>query len=691
MTLSAHDFLSALALVLGVAAVTTVLFHKLRQPVVLGYLLAGLLVGPHCAAFPLTADTGLIQALSELGVILLMFSLGLEFRLGELRRVGPTALITAVFQCSLMLWLGYVAGRAFGWTQLESIFAGAAIAISSTTIIARAFEDLNVKEPVRGLVVGILLVEDLVAIVLMAVLTALATGAGVSAGMMGQMLGKLLVFLVAGMVGGLLVVPRLIRFVMAQGREEMVVVTAVGLSFGFAWLAHAAGYSVALGAFIAGSLVAESGEGGRVEVMVRPVRNLFAAVFFVSVGMLFDPVLFLETWPMVLTFTAFVIAGKVVGVSLGVFFTGNGVRTAVQSALSLAQIGEFSFIIVGLGLSLGATRPFLYPVAIAVCALTTLTTPSLIRASPRWAEAIDRRLPRRVQTIVVLYGSWLERLKGNRSEVSPMGKLIRLLLLDDIALIVTLVGLSLLVPRTEGLVRWVVIGLGAGVLLTVGRGLARVLRALGDALAERALPLGGRRVDLARSPRATLAALFRILAAGLVLAPSVAVLTPWLPTLWVSSAVVLVVAALLASFWRRATDFEGHLRAGAEVVAEALHRRMAVAPETEHKPSDSLDAVRETLPGLGEPVSCTVTPGSVAAGRSLGQLNLRGLTGATVLAIHRESGDVVLPTAGEQLLVGDVVALAGSSGAVAAARGLIESVMVENPEGEGGAGLGPIS
>ena len=567
---SAHDFLVALAVVLGVAAVTTVLFHRLRQPVVLGYLVAGLLVGPHLAWFPLHAATSLIQALSGLGVILLMFSLGLEFRLGDLLKVGPPALITGVFETSAMLWVGFVVGRLLGWSSVESLFGGAVVAISSTTIVARAFADLQVKDPVRSLVVGILVVEDLVAIVLMASLTALGTGASLTAGSVGLTLGRLGAFLVVALAGGLLVVPRLTRLVLGQQRDEMLVVFSIGVSFAFALMASASGYSVALGAFIAGSLVAESGDGHRIEHAIRPVRDLFAAVFFVSVGMLFDPSQLVNTWPVVLLLTALVLVGKSLFVSTAVFATGKGVRTAVQAGLSLAQIGEFSFIIASLGLSLKASVPYLYPVAIAVSALTTLTTPLVIKLSPRIAEAIDGRLPSRVHRFLTMYGSWVEGLRAPRTgQVSTERKVMRLLAMDLAALVGTLVVMALLLPHAAGLWRWALLGAGIAVLGIVGFGLARVLRAFGDALALRALPLTGR-VDLARAPRAALAAMFRVMTAVLVFAPVLALLSPLLPSRWLGGVVVLVLLVLLVSFWRSAVDFEGHLKAGAEVIVAAL-------------------------------------------------------------------------------------------------------------------------
>src|SRR5512147_1419324 len=232
----AHHFLLALTVVMGVAGVTTALFQRLRQPVVLGYILAGLIVGPY-VPIPLVANREIVQTLSELGVILLMFALGLEFSIRSLLRVGPTAGTTAVVQSSIMVWLGFVAGRAFGWTVLESVFAGAIVAMSSTTIIAKAFDDLRVRGHLRDLVVGVLLTEDLFAILFMAVLTAVATGAGVSPGELGATLGRLAAFLAVLLAAGMLLVPRAIRYVRGLGRPETLLVTSLGLCFGIAFLA----------------------------------------------------------------------------------------------------------------------------------------------------------------------------------------------------------------------------------------------------------------------------------------------------------------------------------------------------------------------------------------------------------------------------------------------------------------------
>ena len=682
----AHAFLEALVIVLGVAAVTTVLFERLRQPVVLGYILAGLIVGPH-VPLPLVADREIVQTLSELGVVLLMFALGLEFSLRRLVRVGPTAGTTAVVQSSIMVWLGFAAGRAFGWTVLESVFAGAIVAMSSTTIIAKAFDDLRVRGHLRDLVVGVLLVEDLFAIVFMAVLTAVATGVGVSPGELGATLGRLGAFLAVLLAGGMLIVPRAIRYVRRLGRPETLLVASLGLCFGIAYLALEFGYSVALGAFIAGSLVAESGEAHAVEEVVRPVRDLFAAIFFVSVGMLIEPALVARHWVAVVAFIGLVVLGKSAAVGLGAFLTGHGVRTSVQAGMSLAQIGEFSFILAALGTSLGATGDFLYPIAVAVSAVTTLTTPWFIGASGRTAAWIDRKLPPRLQTVVSLYGSWVEQLGSSPARHTlgaRVGKILRAVAVDAVAVTGIAIGVSVGAPAASrriaellglstGLSRWIFLGLAALLAAPFLFGLVRNGRRLGLALASAALPeAAAGRPDLAAAPRRALLALAQLGATLLVLLPVGAVTQPFLPGVPGVVIVVVVVFVLSVGFWRSAAELQGHVRAGAQVIVEALAKQGAPGG---HAPAqadaDLLGGIRAMFPGLGEPMAVRLREGGPAVGRTISELGVRGKTDATILAIFRAGGSVMVPAAGEVLRAGDVLALAGTHEAIESARELL--------------------
>ncbi|NBD11018.1 MULTISPECIES: cation:proton antiporter [Corallococcus] len=681
----AHAFLQALATVFCVAAVTTVLFQRLRQPVVLGYILAGFIIGPH-VPIPLVADPGIVQTLSELGVILLMFSLGLEFSLRRLFQVGPTAGLTAVIQCSVMVWLGFITGRAFGWTMLESLFTGCCIAISSTTIIAKAFDEQNIRGALRSIVVGILIVEDLIAILLMAMLTAVSTGSGLSAGDLALTVGKLAAFLV-GLVGiGLFVVPRVMRSITQLQRPETTLVASVGICFAIALLAQSFGYSVALGAFLAGSLVAESGEGKEIEHLVQPVRDLFGAVFFVSVGMLIDPALIREHWAAIAVLTAVVIVGKILSVALGAFFTGNGTRTSVQAGLSLSQIGEFSFIIAGLGLSLKATGAFLYPVAVAVSAITTLTTPWFIRASGPIANWVDRKLPAPLQTFASLYGSWVENLRTSPRQKTVGARVRRmalLMLLDAAFITIIVIGTSVLLPRVTAFIEermgWgkaltpmIVIGLAVALALPFCVGIIRMGRRLGVVLAEGALPAAANgKVDLAAAPRRMLVVALQLASVFMVSVPVVAITQPFLPG--VPGAVLLLVslAVMGFAFWKSATHLQGHMRAGAQVIVEALAAQSHAKGGEDEESSDVLHGVRQLLPGIGEPESVALGEASAAVGRTLAELNLRGMTGATVLAIRRGTEGVLVPSAQEVLRAGDILALAGTHEAIDAAKGVL--------------------
>jgi CPA2 family monovalent cation:H+ antiporter-2 len=675
--------LTSLAMILCVAAATTVLFQKIRQPVVLGYIIAGLIVGPH-VPLPVFADEKLAHEMSELGVVLLMFSLGLEFSVRKLLRVAPTAGIIAVIQCSLMIWLGYVTGRAFGWTRLESFFTGGFIAISSTTIIVRAFVERGIKGPIAELVFGVLIVEDLIAVVLLAVVTPIAKGAGLHAGALAGTVGRLAAFLVGMLVLGIALVPRYVRMIVRIGRAETTVVASAGLCFAFALLAHALGYSVALGSFLAGALCAESGEGPTLEHVMEPVRDLFAAVFFVAVGMLIDPVLVAEHWRATLVLTAVVVVGKLFGVTVGAFVVGSGVRASVQAGMSLAQIGEFSFIIVGVGVALGAVRPFLYPVAVAVSALTTLITPWLIRASGSVAAAVERRLPHPLQTLAALYGTWLEGLRSTGSHRTAWGRirqLAALLLVDEAAIAAIIVGtglggkrLALAVEARLGLsdevVRWLVVGAATVVAAPFALGSVRLARALGGRLAAEALPAREGGADLGAAPRRALVVTLQL---GILLAAGIPLATVTEPFAGAAPGLTILGLGLLAlviPLWRSATNLDDHVRAGAQVILEALARQTREQPAAETAAAPGRD-LRRLVPGLGDVAAVRLSSGAPAVGRTLRDLDLRARTGAMVIAIERAPGDVLAPAADVALRESDVLVLSGAQEAVDAARALI--------------------
>jgi CPA2 family monovalent cation:H+ antiporter-2 len=678
-----HAFLQNLAVVLCVAAVATVVFQRLHQPVVFGYLLAGMIIGPHIP-IPFVADPETVRALSELGVILLMFSLGLEFSIRKLVLVSQKAGAVALFECSVMVSVGYLVGQMLGFTRMESIFTGAITGISSTTIIVKAFQEQKVKGRVTELVFGVLIIEDLIAIFLLTILTTISRSGAVSPTDVFLTAIRLTMFLTALIGFGILTVPRAIRAVHKIGMPETTLVASIGICFAAALLALSFGYSVALGAFIAGSLVAESGHEIEIETLVRPVRDMFAAIFFVSVGMIIDPRALTEHWGAVLALTLAVIIGKVLAVTIGAFLAGHGRRTAMKAGMSLAQIGEFSFIIASVGVASGVVRSWLYAVTIAVSAITTLTTPLLIKLSNRAAASIDHWLPEPIQTVAALYGSWIERVRNSPrapTERSATNRIIRIILLDGALITALVIGVNLEIDRLSQILgnmtgmpserlRFMVVLIAGLITVPLIYGLITSARALGNRLARRAFADAQKgKVDPADAPRRALVILVQLAVVLAVGIPVVAITQPFLPPHQGAFVLALLTLLLLVTLWRNASNLQGHARAGAQIIASALAHQMASVDGTSDE-TTLLEDVNAVLPGLGEPVAIRVVPQSIAVGKSLAQLNLRGATGATVLAIRRGTQQIPTPLGREVIHADDVVAVAGARDALAVARAI---------------------
>ncbi|MGV3589048.1 MAG: cation:proton antiporter [Adhaeribacter sp.] len=402
-----------LAFILGAAGVTTLLFKWLKQPLVLGYIIAGLLVGPNFPFIPSIAEVESIQIWAEIGVIFLLFSLGLEFSFKKLAKVGGTASITAITEVVGMLLLGYVTGQILGWSFMDSIFLGGILSISSTTIIIRAFDELGVKsQKFAGIVFGILVVEDLVAILLLVLLTTVAVSQQFGGAAMLTSVVKLAFFLSVWFLGGIYLIPTFLRKSKKLMNEETLLVVSVALCLLMVVLATNAGFSPALGAFIMGSILAETVYAEKIEHLTKSVKELFGAVFFVSVGMLIDPKMLVEYAGPVFLITFITIFGKAITSGLGALVSGQPLKQSIQTGLSLAQIGEFSFIIATLGLTLKVTSDFLYPIAVAVSALTTFTTPFLIRFSEPFYYWLEKRLPESWRKFLTNYSSGAQTISN---------------------------------------------------------------------------------------------------------------------------------------------------------------------------------------------------------------------------------------------------------------------------------------
>lgn len=393
-----------LGIILVTAAVVTIIFKILKQPVVLGYLIAGFLLGPQITFLPTIQDTSAIKIWAEIGVIFLLFALGLEFSFKKLAKVGKSATITAVFETSFMMILGYVAGRLLNWKPMDCIFLGGILSISSTSIIVRAVDEMGLKaRKFVSLVFGILIVEDIVAVLLMVLLSTVAISQAFSGSELLLSVARLGFFLVLWFVLGIYLLPILISKVRYHLNNETTLVVSLGLCLFMVMVAAQVGFSPALGAFMMGSILSETKEGERIEKLIHPVRDLFVAIFFVTVGMLIDPTVLVDYRYEILFITLILITGKLLGASLGALISGAGVRKSVQVGMSLTQIGEFSFIIATLGLTLNVTSSFLYPIAVAVSAITTFSTPYLIKWATPLGEKIESNIPPRLYKLIEKY------------------------------------------------------------------------------------------------------------------------------------------------------------------------------------------------------------------------------------------------------------------------------------------------
>jgi CPA2 family monovalent cation:H+ antiporter-2 len=672
--------LNSLAVIMVTAGVVTVIFHRLRQPVLLGYIIAGVMVGPYAFETPIISDEESIRTLADLGVIFLLFSLGLEFNLRRLARVGISAGLAAAMEISLMVWLGYNTGRLFGWDAMDSVFLGAMMSISSSMVIVKVLSGMNRhREPFADMMFGILVFEDIFAVAMLGLLSSLAMTHSVDFVAVAETLGRLGMFLVIMLVVGLLLIPPLLRYVGRFKNNEMLLITVLGVCFTASLLATETGFSVALGAFIAGAVVAEAPDRRRIISLVEPVRDLFSAIFFVTVGMMIDPAqLFGHAVP-ILVISAGVIFGKTLTCTLGALLTGSSPRSAIHVGAGMAQIGEFSYIIAALGLSLGVINAALFPIAVSVSVVTIFVMPLLLRGADRFATLLERKTPPPLVATMMAYGQWVSMLR----KASPVADQVRIVLRRSLLQILLnlIIGSGLFIgaaalarqfsARSGGwwtaLPEWTG---GIGTICWFGALLVslllliavfRKIQAVGMILSEMAIPH-----DMARNAavpyRAIVANTVLILGTLVVCAwllmVSALILPPWPMLLFLGGVAILVAVGLRASFIR--------LYARGQVMLRDMFSR----------PLESTDpGTAPTLPPLLHKAGLSmvaVPEGSPVRGRRIGELDLRARTGASVIGIERDGSHIVNPGPEEALCSGDGVMLIGNPEQLRAARELLE-------------------
>jgi len=672
--------LQDLAVVMIVAGVVTVIFHRLKQPVVLGYIVAGVIIGPHTPPFPLIRNDETIKTLSELGVVLLMFSLGLEFNLRKLKQVGAPALLAAILEILLLFWAGYEIGRLFKWPLLDSVFLGAMLSMSSTTVIIKVLGELGkMKERFAQLIFGILILEDILGIAMIALLSGIAMTGQLSASDVGMTLGRLGVFLAVTLVAGLIAVPRLIGYVARFKSNEMLIVTVLGLCFGVSLLASRLGYSVALGAFVIGAVIAEAREIHKIETLLEPVRDMFSAIFFVSIGLLIDPKMLIAYWQPILVITLVVIVGKVVTCSLGAFVGGNDTRTSLRVGMGLAQIGEFSFIIASLGVSLGVTSSFLYPIAVAVSAITTLTTPYLIKSADGLVGWFDRAAPKPVVDSLSIYTRWIGQL-GTQRHANHARRLIwkwSAQMALNVALVTAVFIAAAFVQRRPP--EWLT-GLGlaeerlkaalwlAAMVLSLPMLIAtfRKLQALGLLVADTKVQASaaGERTAAIRALVAQVVPITGIIALGLYI---LVLSSTLLPSFKVTIALILVVGFIAWLLWR-------------SFIRVYSKAQVALQETFAQPPAPRPDAAPSKLPSLlreADLESVTIAPGTNAARKLIRELELRTRTGASIVGIERNGANIINPLPDEELQPGDQVLLLGTRAQLDAAKSALSENAAE--------------
>lgn len=657
----APQLLVDLALVLGSGFLASMAFRALKLPAVLGYLLAGFLVGPHTAG-PLVGDQAQVQTLAELGVSLLMFGIGLEFSLQRLWRAGPTALLMGSVQVGLGLVLGYLAALGLGWSRTEAIFVGAALGISSTMVVAKLMEAKRPPKAVQESVFAVLVIQDLFAILLLTGLTAFVRVGGLTAGELGHTLLRLALFLAVVLGLGRLVIPRILRHVADHMSPESLLVASGTLCFGLAVAAAKIGFSVALGAFLAGMLAAESGRVRAVEHVVWPLRDLFTVIFFVSVGMMLDPKAFRDLLPAVVLLALLVIVANTLSLTAGGLLAGLSLPVSLRTGLALGQIGEFGFIILGTGIAAGVVRPELYTLAVGVALLTAFSTPFAMDASESAARRAEEALPDGLRSSLGLYQAWAESLRRRGIRHGDGRELRRpaLLLVADSALLAGLVvGHHFLSHRlalwVEGRLDWG--HLAAQALVTGLLGVSAALLVMG---ALRQVRLLARDMAvLAPNPEAEGSGRRgrHLLAGGLRMAvlltaglPLLGVLQPFAP----KGPLFLVVAVV----------FLGTL-------LFQLHRGRRLARELPGPLEWLLEQVQH---GPAAPVHgrtlrhVKLTAGCPALGHTLHDLDLEVRSGVTLVGMLRGGDTLVHLKPSPTLEIGDLLVLAGPEPALEAAE-----------------------
>jgi CPA2 family monovalent cation:H+ antiporter-2 len=637
-------FIIDLGLLLGAAALTTIIFKWLKQPVVLGYIIAGLLVGPHFTLLPTIMEMENIRIWAEIGVIFLLFSLGLEFSFKKLVKVGGASSIMAFVEVVVMLLLGYVTGKLLGWSTMDSIFLGGILSISSTTIIIRAFEELGVKsQRFAGLVFGVLIVEDLVAILLLVLLSTLAVSQQFAGSEMLEAVLKLGFFLLVWFLAGIFLIPSFLKRAGKYMNQETLLIVSLALCLLMVILAAQVGFSPALGAFIMGSILAETTQAEKIEHLVASVKDLFGAIFFVSVGILIDPSMLVTYAGPIALITVVTVAGKFFSITSGGLMAGQGLKTSIQSGMSVSQIGEFSFIIATLGLTLNVTSDFLYPIAVAVSAITTFTTPYMIRYSEPMYNRIEALLPDKWKAALGRYNTGAHTIGTTSDWKLMLQSFIRNLVVYSVIIVaVVLFAVRFLEPFISGNMmngEW-------GRVMTLAITLLLIAPFIWALAVYHPQPEAQGRLWANRNYRSLIIVLefVRVIIAILVLG----FLLNQVFSVQVALVVGLVIIGLLVVFSKNIKGF--YIRLENNFLSNLNAREIAEFRRMHH----------DIAPWNAHLTSFHVSPRAAVVGNSLENLKIREQFGVNIAVIERGGQTIMPPTRDERIYPGDEIYVFGT-------------------------------
>lgn len=674
------SLLSDLAIVMGAAALSALLFRRFRLPLLFGFLAAGFLIGPHSRPFVLVEDEERLKTLAELGVVLLLFGLGLDFNFRKLTRVGPVALIVMMTQSLLVLWLGFELGQYFGWDQYDSIFLGATLSISSTVITVKVLRDLGRLESEGSrTVLGVLVLQDLLAILILVVLGGYAQGRP-RLGELGDALGGMALFLAATVFLGLLLVPRIVDWIARHHPPELLLLSILGIAFGYALLSLKVGFHAGLGAFLMGALVSEAKEHKLVEQQVRPVHDVFGAIFFVSLGTLVDPAIIVAYWKPVVAIFALVVVGKVASGAMTSFLMGFVPRAAFVVGAGLSNIGEFSFIILQLGSDLRVTSDFLLPIIVGVSALTSFTTPLLLHYSEGITRGVGRVIPAPLHTFVRIYSAWSNSIRS-RSAPAQAARRIR----ERRAFI--LAGFLLLTVFGAA---WVIQGPGKRFLIQQGVDESGSVLTYWAVVLALLLPLlfrfyytmhkwlgtyqqfssgSGRPVP---GVRRTIKYSFYLLSVIFLGLPIVAATRPFLDTPVVAGVWIGVVTLSAVILWTSVTRLHSHIESN-------IHSLLDYENVPIPSPQIVRDLMTSELPWELRVESFDLGAHSWAAGKPVSDTQLRSSTGASLILIERGDHRQQTPDPSTILFPGDRLTVIGSQEQLDGARALLTRPVPTGP------------